>query len=398
MRRRVIIVGAGIVGSALAAELSSHEDCEVTVVDQAPEGELRGSTGHAPGFVGILNETTVLTELAQDSVRAYRELHHAGVAGFDTVGGLEIATTRDMADALEGRAATATAFGLPARLLDAAEAAALAPRLVDPEKVMSALHFPSDGTARADVVTAALRARATAAGARFIADAPLIGVDIRGDRIMAAVTQGEVLAADDVVLACGVWGPAVADFAAVELPLTPVAHPYAYGPPHSARFPRSPFVRWPEFHVYARDHGDRDGLGSYDHEPLPVATLAEYAEDPWPGVLFDDAIARAMSLLPETHRFPIARRLNGVFSMTADNLPLLGPHVAVRGLWIAEAIWVTHAAGAAAALAAMMYEEDAGTDTRLLDPNRFDGWAGDDLRKRALAQYRDIYASTQGKG
>lgn len=44
-------------------------------------------------------------------------------------------------------------------------------------------------------------------------------------------------------------------------------------------------------------------------------------------------------------------RLNGVFAMTPDNLPLLGPVADVPGLWVAEAIWVTYAAGAADALA-----------------------------------------------
>lgn len=115
MSRRVIVVGAGIVGASVAAELGARIRGEVTVIEQAPEGELRGSTGHAPGFVGILNEASVLTELARDSVRVYRELPRDGAAGFDLVGGLEIAQSPAAAQNLTQRADAAAAAGLPAR-------------------------------------------------------------------------------------------------------------------------------------------------------------------------------------------------------------------------------------------------------------------------------------------
>jgi glycine/D-amino acid oxidase-like deaminating enzyme len=169
-------------------------------------------------------------------------------------------------------------------------------------------------------------------------------------------TDDAVLSADDVVLACGIWGPAVAALAGVALPLTPVAHPYVHGPARSLAASRSPFVRWPEHHVYACDHGDRLGLGTYDHVPVPVAVDGVgSAQQPW-SERFEGAVQRALALLPEASRFAVDTRLNGVFAMTADNLPLLGPVDAVAGLWAAEALWVTHAAGAARALAQTMTE------------------------------------------
>jgi glycine/D-amino acid oxidase-like deaminating enzyme len=99
-------------------------------------------------------------------------------------------------------------------------------------------------------------------------------------------------AADDVVIACGIWGPALAWLVDIRMPLTPVAHPYVYGARRSVPHPPSPFVRRPEHHVYARDHGDRDGMGTYDHMPVPVplSQLTGRADQPWPGELFDDAV------------------------------------------------------------------------------------------------------------
>ncbi len=169
-----------------------------------------------------------------------------------------------------------------------------------------------------------------------------------------------------------------------------------YGTLHGRNAAQSPFVRWPEHHVYARDHGDRLGLGTYDHAPLAVAIdqVGTDAEQPWPAELFDPAVAKALTLLPPDQRFIPERRVSGVFSMTADNLPLLGPIEEVRGLWAAEALWVTHAAGAARTLAQMMAGTSPGISSlEALRPGRFTGQRADDLNDRALRMYRDIYAA-----
>jgi len=81
--------------------------------------------------------------------------------------------------------------------------------------------------------------------------------------------------------------------------------------------------------------------------------------------------------------------------MTPDNLPFLGRHPAMPGLWVAQALWITHAAGAAARLADAM---TGGGDLPLaLDVNRFAGRPGDALQAAALGLYRDIYAHQENQ-
>jgi len=210
------------------------------------------------------------------------------------------------------------------------------------------------------VITAAFRDRAAGAGVRFGYDTEVSAIDTRADHV-TAVRAGITYPADDVVVACGIWGPIILALAGQSLPITAVTHPYVYAPAHGGAQANAPFVRWPENHVYARDYGDRFGLGTYDHHPLPVAPdeLGLGAEQHWATGLFDVAVTHALALLPEESRFVPERRLNGVFSMTPDNLPLVGPVESIAGLWAAEALWVTHAAGAARALAAQMTEAQA---------------------------------------
>ncbi|WCB91547.1 Dimethylglycine oxidase [Baekduia alba] len=397
MSRRVVIVGGGIVGAALAAELSVHDRLDVVVVERGPASRLLGSTGHAPGFVGLLGDTQAMTELARSSAEIYAGLEYSGQRAFERVGGLEVASSAPAMAEIERRAAMAADLGMQARRLDPEQAAACAPDLVDPASCVGAVHYPQDGTARAGIITAALKQKAVIAGVRFVCDAPVTAMDVRARRVRAVHTPEETFVADDVVLACGVWGPPVAALAGQSLHLVPVGHPYVYGPGLGVTSSSSPFVRWPEHHVYARRHDDRLGMGTYDHVPLPidVEQLGDQAEQPWHAGLFDPAVERAMDLLPAGQRFDPEERLNGVFAMTADNQPLLGPADDVEGLWVAEALWVTHAAGAARALVKTMLDMPptiGGLDA--LRPGRFGGRRHDELTASALRLYRDIYATT----
>ncbi|TCO59559.1 glycine/D-amino acid oxidase-like deaminating enzyme [Actinocrispum wychmicini] len=383
--RRIVVIGAGIVGTAVAERLGGRRDCAVTVVDRAARGRLPGSTGHAPGFVGVLAENPVLTELARMSVAVYRDLARRHPPAFHQVGALELASTTQTADRLARRAEAAADHDVPAALVTVGQAARMAPRLVAQARVEAALHLPWDGAADARVITAALRADAEATGVRFVPNANVLGFDVRGNRLTAVRTADDVLGADDVIIACGFWGPAVADLVGVSLPLVPIAHPYVYSRRRAAWGLATPLVRWPEHGVYARDHGDRDGLGTSDHDP-PTPSCVDQAELPWPGGELDRAVARALALLPSEHRWDPVERLNGVQSITPDKAPLLGPLGGVDGLWAAEAVWVTHAAGAAHTLVALMFDQRAAVGP--LDPGRFAGLSPAEWRRRALACYR----------
>ena len=77
-------------------------------------------------------------------------------------------------------------------------------------------------------------------------------------------------------------------------------------------------------------------------------------------------------MLPALRDVEIARAFNGLMSFTPDGFPLLGESAAARGLWLAQAIWVTHSAGCGRALAELMTHGDALLDLHECDPQRFD--------------------------
>ncbi|KAJ5176097.1 FAD dependent oxidoreductase [Penicillium canariense] len=418
--QRVLIVGGGIVGAALAFYLSKpNSSRHIVLLDRSLEESL-GSTGHAPGFVGQLNESSALTRLAQDTASEYLSIP----GGFNTVGGLELATTASGEQTLQSRCKKARAAGLPAEIITPEAAASLAPDFINPDTVKTGLHFPSDGTADAQAITSYFTHEARARGVEFL-EAAVTGFatvynddGTPGEITAIRTAKGDInLAGSTVILATGIWtssltSPANGNESSITqfpVPIIPVAHPYTFTPARPARMGKPyPFVRWPEHHVYARDHGDRDGLGSYDHAPLQL-NPGDTAIGAWPSS-FDEVLLNATSHLKNGKEFLVQGRqgeldswaakepFNGIFSVTPDNLPLAGRVPDVSNLWLCAAIWVTTAAGTAKLISREILRgsqnSTSAEDEELLkavNPARFQGLEAELLTAQALGRYNNIY-------
>ncbi|KAJ5282241.1 hypothetical protein N7505_000221 [Penicillium chrysogenum] len=414
--RQIIIVGGGIVGAALAFHLSKAQtENHIILIDKSLE-TLLGSTGHAPGFVGQLNESPVLTRLAKDTVQDYLTIP----GGFETVGGLELSSTPPGLETLTRRQRIAQEAGLPAELLTPEAAASLAPDFIDANSIKHCLHFPSDGTANAGVITSYYVDQARTRGVDFL-EAAVTGfattIENETSKIAAIKTaSGDINSeGSTVILATGIWTSSLISNGStpvtqLPIPIVPVAHPYTFTPARTRRVGAPyPFVRWLDHHVYARDHDDRDGLGSYDHPPMQLDPT-ESAIGAWPSS-FDQVLSEACSNLKNKTEFQVQgqnmeteepwvadKPFNGIFSVTPDNLPFTGRVPDVANLWLAAAIWVTTAAGTAKLLAREILDdgENATTseDKALLDalhPARFQGVEADLLLRQSLSKYNDIY-------
>src|SRR5688500_17441110 len=127
---KVVIIGAGIVGTSLADELTSRGCTDVTVLDRGPMFATGGSTSHAPGLVFQTNGSKTMTEFATYTVEKFVEL-----GAFDQVGGLEVATTEARWTELHRRHGWARAWGVPGELIDPAACKALHP-LLDESRIL----------------------------------------------------------------------------------------------------------------------------------------------------------------------------------------------------------------------------------------------------------------------
>lgn len=383
---RVVIIGAGVVGAALADEISQRGWTEVTVVDQGPLPATGGSSSHAPGLVFQTNSSKTMTELARYTVEKFCSLDVDGQPCFLQVGGLEVATTPERLTELKRRHGWITAWGVEAQLLTPDECLAQHP-LLNPEKILGGLLVPTDGLAKAVLAVEAQIRRATANGVRFLARHEVLDIRQEDGRVTAVVTDQGELAADIVVCCAGIWGPKIARMAGMNLPLTPLAHQLAWTGPVPALAGQTeeavrPILRHQDADLYYRDRYDAIGIGYYGHHPMPVSaddilsvddaqqmpSVLEFTEDD-----FADAWTETQSLLPATKDAKLDEGINGLFSFTTDNFPLLGESPDVKGFWVAEAVWVTHSAGVGRAMAEWLVDGHCSSfDLHECDVNRFE--------------------------
>ena len=385
----IVIIGAGIVGCALADELTLRGRTDVTVLEQGPLFSTGGSSSHAPGLVFQTNPSRTMARLARYTVEKL-----TGLGCFDAVGSLEVATTPERLRELHRRHGYATAWGIPAALLGPDACRERHP-LLGP--VLGGLHVPGDGLARAVDAGAAQARRAMARGARFLPHQRVVAVEQTGGQVTGVRTDDATYPADIVVSCAGFWGPAVGALAGVPVPLLPMAHQYARTEVLPGPLP-TPILRHQDRDLYFRSHGDRLGIGSYLHRPMPVE-LDQLATGPQPSMLaftpddFAESWTAATELLPLLGDSAVAEGFNGVFSFTADGFPLLGESQQVRGFWTAEAVWVTHSAGVARAMAEWLVDGRPGLDLHECDLNRFDvaQLSPAYVRERSVRSFVEVY-------
>jgi glycine cleavage system aminomethyltransferase T/glycine/D-amino acid oxidase-like deaminating enzyme len=394
-----VIVGGGVAGASVAFHLARRGWTDLLLVDAGPLWETGGSTSHAPGLVFQLNASPTMTRLAQETIALFGGLEQDGEPCWYPVGGLEVATTPQRLAELDRRYGRALAFGVPAALLDPEDVAARIP-LLDPAAVLGALETPADGVAKAVRAAAALALGAGEA-LQAVGGCPVTGIEHAGGRVRAVHTALGTVRTDTVVLAAGIWGPEVGATAGVRVPLVPVEHQYALTGPlpelegDAGEEVVHPILRHQDHAMYFRQQGDAYGIGNYRHEPRLAEPEAIRSGSvlPFTQEDFRDAHAETQRLLPAVADAGIVRAFNGLMSFTPDGFPLLGESGTVRGLWLAEAIWVTHAGGCGAALAELMTEGDVRLDLHECDPRRFDahGLSRGYARARGAQQYREVY-------
>ncbi|MFJ5107642.1 MULTISPECIES: FAD-dependent oxidoreductase [unclassified Glutamicibacter] len=390
---RILIIGAGIVGANLADELAALGHTNTLVIEQGPLDLPGGSTSHAPGLVFSSNPSKSMTEFAQYTIEKLTGLVGAdGRGSFLPVGGLEIATTGERLADLHRRAGWNRSYGVDAEVIDAAACLAKFPML-NPEKVLGGLFTPGDGLALATKGTALVMERAKAAGVEFRDRTIVTDIEVSGGKVTAVICGEERFAADIVVSCAGFWGPNIGKMVGTSIPLLPLGHQFAWSTPAPSlagvnELPAGasrPILRYQDRDLYYREWGDRIGIGSYAHRPMPVDldTLRAYrpeeiTHERMPSSLdftpqdFAAEWEASQELLPDLRNTRIQRGFNGIFSFTPDGGSLVGQSREVDGFYAAEAVWVTHAPGIAKAVAELITTGTSTTDLSDCDLNRFE--------------------------
>ena len=328
----VAVVGAGIVGAAIARELAVR-GIGVTLLDRGAVSS--GTTGLGEGNVLCSDKDAgPELDLTRAGLAMYCELEErlGAVARIRRKGALIV---HPEPDTWAGEPARLARMGIAeAELLEPADVRRLEPELTGP--LHGASRFPADLQCDPRAIARALAAEAVAAGAALREDCAVERV--AGDGVELA--GGKRIAARAVVLAAGAWSAPLAEAAGLPLPLEP-----RKGQLVRLAAPAPGLIRHKVVDgSYLRSVASAEvGLQvstvvetTWEGDVLVGSSRERRGFDTGVDTAVNDAmVARAARLFPRLSGLPRVAAWAGLRPWLPDHLPAIGRSRRVPGLWVA---------------------------------------------------------------
>lgn len=313
-----VIVGGGVVGLGTAYRLARRGVRDVVVLDRGYV--LSGASGRNGGGVRAQWTTAENIELARRSIAMFRKLpEELGIHIWFRQGGyLLLAFDEAQAEGLRAAVRFQNAHGIPTRLLTEEEAHELVPELRTPGLVQASFG-PTDGVLFPWPVVWGYHQRCRELGVHVLNHTEVLGLERRGDRVASVRTsRGTVRVRGQVVNCAGAWSKHIAAMVGVQLPNEPVRHEIL------STEPLKPFLKPMVVDL-------RNGLYLSQVMRGEVVTgIGDPDEKPGFGqgssLHFLQSIARALvQLMPAMRHVKVVRQWAGLYDVTPDHVPVLGP-------------------------------------------------------------------------
>jgi D-amino-acid dehydrogenase len=415
MSKHVMILGGGVIGMSVA-EACARRGHRVTVVEREAEKRDGCSYGNAgmvvpshfvplasPGMVALgfkwmwnpespfyikpridldlirwglrflmsANKEHVdraaplLRDLSFASRAAYLEFHQQEKEiGLVTKGLLMLCKKSHTLDEEAKFAERARELGIPAEVLDAAQTAALDPKIhMD---IAGSVYFPEDCHLRPELYLASLQRRSAEGGAKFLWSTEVLGFRREADSLRAAKTSAGEIEADAFVLCGGVWSDQVVRDLGIKLPMQ-AGKGYSVTVPDPVQCADLCSILT-EARVAVTPMGGAMRFGG----TMEISGLSSKISPR----RVDGIIRAACDFFPafHSHHFDGIQPWYGLRPCSPDGLPYLGKSEAAKNLTIAtaHAMMGLSLAPVTGQIAAKLVDgEDTGFDLEMLSPDRF---------------------------
>lgn len=298
----VVVIGAGVVGLAIARELATSGR-EVVVLDAAPRiGEGQSSRNSEVVHAGLYYpQGSLKARFCVDGRRRLYAFCEAREVPFQRCGKLVVASDASQLDALRALARNAEGNGVEGlELISAAQVAKLEPEV----RCVAALHSAETGIVDSHALMVALMRDAEDQGAHVLLSTPVCGGRpvAEGVELELGGAQAGSVVARHVVNSAGLGAPGM--FAAITGQGAPTLHPckgnyfaLTTPPPFSRLIYPMPDAHSLGVHL-TLDLAGRARFGP-DKEWLPVDGLPDYDVDPARRAGFEAAIRQWWPGMPQ---------------------------------------------------------------------------------------------------
>jgi glycine/D-amino acid oxidase-like deaminating enzyme len=318
MAQEVVVIGAGVYGAAVTAELA-RRGARSTVVDSgAPGSGTSGATFSWTNSCG--KQPRAYHDLSVAAMQAHRRLARdvPGSDWYHEGGNLEWGGSNAEREQLRRKVGLVLSYGYEARWLTRTEALRLEPDMHPAELPADEIaYFPAEGWIEPARLIGYLL---SAAGAERVWNDAVTGIDVSGGLVRSVrLASGRRLPADAVVNCAGPTAAGVAGLVGLDLPMRNTRGVLIY---------TSPVAVWVSRVIHAPHvHLRPDGAGRlllHTHDIDDAAHVSDGGEFSVDQVAVDEVLAASCVLYPGLRAASVESVRVGVRPIPGDGLPVLG--------------------------------------------------------------------------
>jgi sarcosine oxidase subunit beta len=316
-RAEVVVIGAGIMGLAVAYNLAkNHGITDVVVIDKSYL--CGGASGRNGGGVRAQFSSEGNIRLMRESIRICRDFAADMKINiwFRQGGYLFLVRTEEGRRTLEKSVAVQNECGLTTRMLSPAEAQRLVPEL-STEGLVAASYNPDDGVVFPWPFVWGYAHGAEKLGVDIATFTDVVGFRTTGKRIDAVITSRGAIKTNRVVNAAGAWSPEIARLLGVELPNRPHRHEICSTEP--LKLFLSPLVADLSNGLYFSQSMRGEIVGGISNEDVPEGL--DMSSSHRFLALYGKAVVKTCPILGKVK---VLRQWAGCYDLTPDANPIVG--------------------------------------------------------------------------
>jgi 4-methylaminobutanoate oxidase (formaldehyde-forming) len=375
---RVVVIGAGVVGSSVAYHLAAQGCKDVVLLERSKIGS--GTSWHAAGNMETYRADPLIGDMIRYGVDFYPRIEaETGQAlGWRRSGRVMYTCDPNRVAYFKGLPALGEARDVEIEYQTPRQVVEKLPVITD-KGILAGAWIPSDGRINPTDLATAMARGAKMRGVKIVEDTPVTGMTTRNGRIASVSTARGEIKCEAIVIASGLWSAHLGAMIGVKIPLHAVQHHYILTKPIDiVTRDLQLFISYDEL-IYGRE--DVGGLlvGFFDSHAIPVGP-GDLPRDFSFGLLdsnwnqIEANMQIALERFPVLHNAEIRTLLNGPESFTPDMQMLLGEAPAVRGCYLAcgmNSSGIALSAAAGKLTAEWILEGRPSLDATKLDIRRF---------------------------
>lgn len=324
-------------GCSAAWHLSQLGITNIVLLEREPQ-LATGSTGRNAGGFRHQFSNSANIELSIESIALMKNFE--SIVGtpidFHQDGYLFLLSKSASVETFKKNVALQQRHGVDVRIVTPEEARELSPGL-DTTGVKAATYCPADGVADPNGVTMGFAKGAQAKGVEIVRECEVTGAKLDGHRLTTVRTSKGDISTPILINAAGPWAKSIGRFLGVDVPVEPERrHIFIASAPgggswddaHRGRVPSSKILVIDfdtSFYFHREGGGLLFGMGDPDEKPGFDITVR------WD--FLPKVIEVAMQRLPALTDAAVSHAWAGLYEMTPDHNPIIGPSNDVEGFY-----------------------------------------------------------------